>query len=64
MAWEMEAPAVKLAEKLWAEGEQKLAPEVLRLAADTAGIVVDIDGVDYMLTMTRVPKQRPRPTSQ
>jgi hypothetical protein len=64
MAWDLETPAVKLAEKLWMNGEQKLPPEVLKLTEDTAGIVVDIDGVDYMLTMTRVPNQRLRPAIQ
>lgn len=63
MKWEMESPALKLAERLWRDGQQKLPAEVLKLAEDTAGIVVDIDGVDYMLTMTRVPKQRTLPSS-
>lgn len=62
MAWEMEAPAVKLAERIWHDGEKKLPPEVLKINPETAGIVVDIDGIDYLLTMTRVPNQRPRPT--
>lgn len=59
--WKMQGPAMKVAEQLWQEGSQRLPAEVLKLNDDTAGIVVDVDGVDYILTMTRVPKQRPRP---
>ena len=58
--WTMEAPAVKVAERLTDESHQ-LPPEVMRLTDDTAAIIVDVDGVDYILTMARVPAQRPRP---
>jgi len=61
--WTMEGPAVKVAEMLSTESH-KLAPEVMRLTDDTAAIVVEVDGVDYILTMARVPAQRARPASQ
>lgn len=60
--WTVEAPAKKIAERLWAEGSQKLPAEILKLDDNTAGIVIDVDGVDYILTVMRVPKQRERPT--
>jgi hypothetical protein len=61
--WTMEAPAKKVAEQLWKEGSQRLPAEVMKLNDATAAIIVDVDGIDYVLTMTKVPKQRPRPTS-
>lgn len=64
MAWGMLEPAQKLCDRLWPTAEQKLPHEILKLSDDTAGIVVDVDGVDYILTMSRVPKQRSRPTEQ
>lgn len=59
----MEAPAVKVAEMLTEEAHA-LPPEVLRISDDTAAIVIEIDGVDYILTMARVPVQRTRPVTQ
>lgn len=60
--WTMEAPAVKVAQCL-SRDEHRLHPVVLRIDDNTAGIVVAVDGVDYFLTMTRVPVQRQRPVS-
>ena len=60
--WKMEVPAVKVAERLWLDS-QLFPSEVLRLDETTAGIIVDVDGVDYILTMQRAPKQRPRPAA-
>ena len=57
--WAMERPAVAVAERLTLDGHQ-LPPEVMRLDDNTAAIVVEVDGVDYILTMTRVPVQRAR----
>lgn len=57
--WAMEAPAVQIAERLTKDGH-KLPPEVLKINEDTAAIVVEVDGVDYILTMARVPIQRAR----
>ena len=62
MAWKMEAPALKVAEMLWASGQQELPAEIFKLDEQTASIVVDVDGVDYILTMTAAPKQRHRAT--
>ena len=60
--WVMEKPATTIAEKL-TEDSHALPPEVLRLTDDTAAIVVEVDGVDYILTMARVPIQRARPAN-
>jgi hypothetical protein len=62
MTWQMEAPALRLCERLWPESDQRNPIEILRLAEDTAAIVLDIDGVDYIVTMSPVPIQRARPT--
>ena len=61
--WTMEKPAVYVADRMTDEAH-RLPPEVLRLDDATAAIVIEVDGVDYILTMTRVPKQRERPTQQ
>lgn len=61
--WVMESPATKVAERLTDESHQ-LPPEVLRIDDNTAAIVVEVDGVDYILTMARVPSQRTRPVTQ
>jgi hypothetical protein len=61
--WTMQGPAMKVAERLWSDGAQRLPAEVRRIDDQTAAIVVDVDGIDYVLTMSRVPAQRPRPTS-
>lgn len=60
--WAMEEPAVKVAERLTDESH-KLPPEVLQIDEATAAIVVEVDGVDYILTMVRVPIQRKRVAS-
>ncbi|EHK77713.1 hypothetical protein SM0020_12335 [Sinorhizobium meliloti CCNWSX0020] len=57
-------PALKVCEALRAQSKQMLDHELLVLNSSMVAIVVDIDGVDYIMTMTRVPKQRPRPTAQ
>lgn len=41
-----------------------LPPEILRLDAGIAMLVVAIGGVDYAITVTAVPRQRPRPVPQ
>jgi hypothetical protein len=60
--WTMEAPAVKVANQLTSEAHQ-LPPEIMRLDDQTAAIVVEVDGIDYILTMIRVPVQRARATT-
>ncbi|MBO4168885.1 hypothetical protein [Cereibacter azotoformans] len=63
MAWELEAPARRVAEILWSEGQQRLPAEIMRMDDGSAALIVDLDGVDYCLLMVRVPRQRPRPAS-
>lgn len=61
MAWSMEEPARRICDRLWPTSDQRAPHEILQLGDDLAGIVVDVDGVDYILTMQRVPNQRPKP---
>lgn len=49
--WPMEEPARRLAERL-------SSTEILKLDDTTAALVLEQDGVDYVLTMTRAPRQR------
>ncbi len=57
--WEMEKPALALCDRL---GDSATFPhEILKLEEQTACVIVDLGGVDYVLTMQRAPKQRPRP---
>lgn len=58
------APANKVCEALQAQSDLKLEQEILVLDSNTVAIVSDIDGVDYIMTMMRVPRQRQRPTAQ
>ena len=51
--WAMERPAIRLAERLQSK-------EILKIDNETAALVYEQDGVDYVLTMTRCPKQRVR----
>lgn len=60
MASEIRDPAVKASQKLDELGTGRLPGEVLILDPRTAAVVCEIDGVDYIMTMMRVPKQRPR----
>lgn len=57
-------PALKVCAALQAQSDQKLEHELLVLDSNTVAVVIDIDGVDYIMTMMRVPKQRQRPTAQ
>jgi hypothetical protein len=63
LTWKMQKPAEKLCDRLWPTSDQKLPHEVLKLTDESAAIVVDIDGTDYILTLQEVPNQRPRPAS-
>lgn len=56
--------AKNVSDQLWAQSDKKLPNEILVLNADTVAIVADHEGVDYILTMARVPNQRKRPTTQ
>ena len=61
MPWSMLEPAQKLCDRLWPSAGQRVPHEILKLGDDLAGIVIDVDGVDYMLTMQQIPEQRQRP---
>jgi hypothetical protein len=62
--WKMLGPAKKVSAALSPLSDQRHGHEILRLDDASTGIVVDIDGIDYMLTMTALPKQRERPRIQ
>lgn len=57
--WPMEEPAKAVAALLSNEMDE-LPVEILKIDDETAAIVVEVDGVDYILTMARVPAQRQR----
>lgn len=59
--WSMEKPAIRLIDAITEATHPLLPPEVLKIDTHTAALVIDLDGVDYILTMARVPKQRERP---
>ncbi len=50
--WKMEAPARRLAARLKAN-------EILKIDEETAAMPIRQNGTDYMVTITRYPKQRP-----
>ncbi|WP_416369744.1 hypothetical protein [Tritonibacter mobilis] len=58
--------AVKIAEALKPLGTGQLPQEIISLSDDgnMIGIVVEVEGVDFILTMLEVPNQRKRPTVQ
>lgn len=61
--WKLEKLATRVAERLDELSDQKLPMEILRLQEDTAAIVFDVDGVDYIATVSKVPAQRHRPVT-
>jgi hypothetical protein len=61
--WTMEEPAKTVAAML-AEDSDQLPIEILRIDDESAAIVIEIDGVDYILTMARLPIQRGRAAVQ
>ncbi len=42
----------------------KLPKEIIVLDAKTVSIVVEIEGIDYILSMMEVPRQRAKPATQ
>ncbi len=57
--WTMEEAASTVG-ALLANEVNELPVEILKLDNDTAAIVIELDGVDYILTMMRAPAQRKR----
>lgn len=58
--WTVLEPAKKISEALEAFSQGDLPHEILKIDSATAAIVFDIEGVDYIATIMRVPKQRSR----
>tara|TARA_R110002073_G_scaffold264098_1_gene427138 strand:+ start:186 stop:380 length:195 start_codon:yes stop_codon:yes gene_type:complete len=55
--------AVRVAELLAPLATGRLPQEVLHLDGETTAIVVEICGTDYVLSMSELPRQRPRPAT-
>lgn len=60
--WKMEKSAVQVCRHLAPMSDQKLPPEIMRLDPETAAITFDIGGVDYMIVLSELGRNRPRPT--
>ena len=68
-ARELIEAAKRLCERLWPTSLQRLPDEIMLIddktvGSMTAAIVTDQDGIDYMLTMTVLSKQRDRGINQ
>lgn len=57
-------PAMKIAHACAPLSSGKLLQEILVLDAKTVAICVEVDGVDYIMSMVRVPRQRQKPATQ
>ena len=64
MAHELMEPALKVANTLAPLSSGKVPQEIIVLDAETVSVVSEVDGVDYILTMMRVPRQRQKPATQ
>lgn len=58
--WGMLKPSLRLVEVIRAEEPQLSDPEVLKITEDTAAVVFELDGVDYIATVQVLPVQRPK----
>ena len=58
---ELIAVAQIICERMLPETTRKLPHEILVLEHYAVAIVVDVNDVDYILTLARCPKQRQRP---
>lgn len=57
--------AVKIADALKPLGSGQVPQEIFDLGhQESMAIISDVDGVDYILTLQKVPRQRPRPVLQ
>ncbi|MFA8385434.1 MAG: hypothetical protein ACEPO2_07400 [Pelagibaca sp.] len=57
-------PALTIAKALAPLSSGKVPQEILVLDAKTVAICVEVDGVDYIMSMVRVPRQRRKPAMQ
>lgn len=57
-------PAMKIARLCAPLSSGRIPQEVLVLDAKTVAICVEVDGVDYIMSMVRVPRQRRKPAMQ
>lgn len=57
-------PAMKIAHACASLSSGKVPQEVLVLDAKTVAICVEVDGVDYIMSVARVPRQRAKPATQ
>lgn len=57
-------PAMKIARLCAPLSSGRIPQEILVLDAKTVAICVEVDGVDYIMSMVRVPRQRVKPATQ
>lgn len=57
-------PAIKIARLCAPLSSGRIPQEVLVLDANTVAICVEVDGVDYIMSMVRIPRQRVKPATQ
>lgn len=57
-------PALAIAKTLAPLSSGKVPQEILVLDAKTVAICVEVGGVDYIMSMQRVPRQRTKPATQ
>lgn len=57
-------PAMKITRLCAPLSSSRLPQEILVLDDDTVAICLEVDGVDYIMSMMRVPRQRAKPATQ
>lgn len=57
-------PAMKIAHLCAPLSSGRIPQEVLVLDANTVAICVEVDGVDYIMSMVRIRRQRVKPKTQ
>ena len=57
-------PAMKIARLCAPLSSGRIPQEILVLDDKTVAICVEVDGVDYIMSMARVPRQRQKPAMQ
>lgn len=57
-------PAMQIARLCAPLSSARIPQEILVLDAQTVAICVEVDGVDYIMSMVRIPRQRVKPATQ
>lgn len=61
--WPMELVARRVVHLMQNGMSMRLPAEILRLNEETAGIIIDIDGKDYLVTLAELRTPRTRPAT-